>query len=75
MKGPFSSIRAFNDWLLVAAARQNPGSAEIINRNEPYRQFLPDDGKVGDIIISETPGPRKVLGIIDWEQAGWYPEY
>lgn len=49
--------------------------------NGPYRDFLPDHGKVvfthgdltlGNIILSDS---HKIEGIIDWEQAGWYPEY
>lgn len=27
-----------------------------------------------NILISKGPNP-KVVGIIDWEQAGWYPSY
>lgn len=30
---------------------------------------------MGNIIISGAPGFQRVKGIIDWEQAGWYPEY
>jgi aminoglycoside phosphotransferase (APT) family kinase protein len=50
-----------------------------------YRDLLPDDGNVffshgdltlGNIIISPEPNsPTKIAAIIDWEQAGWYPEY
>lgn len=51
-----------------------------------YRDLLPDHGNVffthgdlalGNIILSTTiPGSStKIAGIIDWEQAGWYPEY
>lgn len=28
-----------------------------------------------NIIVSGSPGARKLEGNIDWEQAGWYHEY
>jgi thiamine kinase-like enzyme len=46
--------------------------------------LLPDAGNIffthgdltlGNIIISDGLGPRRIAGIVDWEQAGWYPEY
>jgi thiamine kinase-like enzyme len=49
-----------------------------------YRDFLPDNGKVyfthgdltlGNIMVAGDPGSKDIVGIIDWEQAGWYPEY
>lgn len=33
------------------------------------------DLTLGNLIISDGPGPRRIAAIIDWEQAGWYPEY
>nr|ODN86342.1 hypothetical protein L203_04043 [Cryptococcus depauperatus CBS 7841] len=50
----------------------------------PFRESLPDTGHIyfthgdftlGNIMISDPPGPRWVVSIIDWEQSGWYPEY
>ena len=46
--------------------------------------FFPDSSQVffthGDltpsnIVLSKHSGAWRVAGIIDWEQAGWYPEY
>ncbi|EXU97470.1 aminoglycoside 3'-phosphotransferase/choline kinase domain protein [Metarhizium robertsii] len=80
-EGPFQTIKSFNDWLLAAATRQRPGPNGVTG---PYREYLPDTGEIyfthgdltlGNIIISDGPGPRRIAGIIDWEQAGWYPEY
>ncbi|KFG79515.1 phosphotransferase enzyme family protein [Metarhizium anisopliae] len=80
-EGPFRTIKSFNDWLLAAATRQRPGPNGVTG---PYREYLPDTGEIyfthgdltlGNIIISDGPGPRRIAGIIDWEQAGWYPEY
>lgn len=80
-EGPFQTIKSFNDWFLAAATHQRPGPGGVTG---PYREFLPDTGYIyfthgdltlGNIIISDGPGPRRIAGIIDWEQAGWYPEY
>jgi thiamine kinase-like enzyme len=80
-EGPFLTIKSFNDWLLAAATRQRPRPEGITG---PYRDFFPDTGNVyfthrdltlGNIIISGPPGSQRITGIVDWEQAGWYPEY
>ena len=52
------------------------------------RDLLPDDAKIyfshGDLTLTniivappdpDCPSPRRLAGIIDWEQAGWYPEH
>lgn len=86
-KGPLSSIKQFNDWLFAIATRQDPQPGkEIQGLDHPdmYRDVLPDEGNVyfthgdltlGNIMISGSPGTYTITGIIDWEQAGWYPEY
>lgn len=84
-EGPFSTIKSFNDWLFAAATRQRPGPEGILGLDHPhmYRDLIPDTGNVyfthgdltlGNIIVSAT-SPPKIHAIIDWEQAGWYPEY
>lgn len=84
-EGPFRNIKSFNDWLFAAATRQRPGPDGIPGLDHPdmYRDLIPDTGNVyfthgdltlGNIIIS-TASPPKIRAIIDWEQAGWYPEY
>lgn len=82
-KGPFSTINAFNDWLFVAATRQRPGPDGIIeglDHPDMYRDLIPDDGRMffthgdltlGNILLSNTDGSWSIVGIIDWEQAGW----
>ncbi|KAK2591451.1 hypothetical protein QQS21_010860 [Conoideocrella luteorostrata] len=81
-KGPFSTIASFNDWLLAAATRQKPEAGVIITG--PLREYLPDEGEIyfthgdltlGNIIISDVLGSWGIVGVVDWEQAGWYPEY
>ncbi|POR30952.1 Phosphotransferase enzyme family protein [Tolypocladium paradoxum] len=86
-QGPFWSMKSFNDWLFAAATRQRPDPDGVINglyEDGLYRDLLPDTGNIyfthgdltlGNIIISGIPGSQRIVGIIDWEQAGWYPEY
>lgn len=79
--GPFSTIKSFNDWCLAATTRKQPGPGGITG---PYPDLLPVTGNIyfthggltlGHIIISDGPGPRQIVGILEWQQAGWYPEY
>ncbi|KAK7430658.1 hypothetical protein QQZ08_002700 [Neonectria magnoliae] len=85
-EGPFLAIKSFNDWLFAAATRQRPGPNGIPGLDHPYlyRDLIPDTGNIyfthgdltlGNIIVSATSGFREIKAIIDWEQAGWYPEY
>ncbi len=86
VEGPFLAIKSFQDWLLAAATRQRvrPGE-EVVVLDGLYRDWLPDTGNIclthGDltidniIVLSEEHGAYHITGIIDWEQAGWYPEY
>ena len=84
--GSFSTIKSFNDGLFAAATRQRPGPDGIrgLDLPEMYRNLLPDTGSIyfthgdltlGNIIVSGLPGSQRIKAIIDWEQAGWYPEY
>jgi aminoglycoside phosphotransferase (APT) family kinase protein len=73
--------------MFAAATRQLPAADGTINgldHPDMCRELLPDDSKVyfthGDltlrnIMVSGPPGLCRVTAIIDWEQAGWYPEY
>ncbi|KAK9425948.1 putative Kinase-like domain-containing protein [Seiridium unicorne] len=79
--GPFTSIKSFNDWLFAAATRTRPGPEGVTG---PYRDLLSDTGSIyfthgdltlGNIIVSSMANPRRILGVVDWEQAGWYPAY
>lgn len=79
--GPFESVKKFNDWVQSCILSQFPLPEDFF---DPYRELLCDTCNVyfthGDlhrsnIIISGTPGAQRIVGIIDWGQAGWYPEY
>lgn len=88
-RGPFTSIKTFHDWMFATATRQHPqdDNDEIQHLNHPHmlRDLLPDtaigiyfthgDLTLGNIMVSGTPGSFDIAGILDWEQAGWYPEY
>jgi thiamine kinase-like enzyme len=72
----FLTTAKLHDWLswlttLICGAR------------DPWRSYLRDDATIvfshadlhqDNIMISST-NPPKVIAILDWEQAGWYPEY
>lgn len=87
MKGPFPHAKAFHDWMFAAATRQKPGDDGIIeglDHPDMLRDWFPDDARIylthGDltlqnIIVSGAPGSYRIEAILDWEQAGWYPEY
>ncbi|CAI7571679.1 unnamed protein product [Penicillium bialowiezense] len=77
---PFPRIKDFNDWFSCLPQRDLSPEQKYI---DPYRFMLPDDGVVkfthgdlhrGNIMVSSTK-PTRVLAIVDWEQAGWYPDY
>lgn len=78
--GPFLSISAFNDWFSCLPQRRLPMSSRY---KDPYRGMLPDTGEIkfthgdlhrGNIIVSSA-APARILAIVDWAQAGWYPDY
>ncbi|KAI1312840.1 kinase-like domain-containing protein [Xylaria venustula] len=86
VEGPFLTIKSFQDWMFAAATRQQvrPGD-DVLVLDDMYRDWLPDTGHIylthgdltlGNIIVSpDAHGAYHIAGIIDWEQAGWYPEY
>ncbi|OAT11194.1 phosphotransferase enzyme family protein [Blastomyces gilchristii SLH14081] len=78
--GPFKNVKAFNDWFSSLPQSWLPDSKRY---RDPYRDYLPDNGAIrlthgdlhrGNILISPAGRPR-VLAVVDWAHAGWYPEY
>ena len=78
--GPFDSVKAFTDHFF-ALAKNMPGYPD-----HPFFKLLrgafSDDSSIvfthtdiytTNIIMSSTS--TDVLGIIDWHEAGWYPEF
>jgi hypothetical protein len=75
--GPFASVADFHDFL-VAPVRQCPGP-ELVAK---YRSQLPDtydirfshaDLSWENILVDVSTG--RVTGILDWEMAGYWPEW
>ncbi|KAI1044434.1 hypothetical protein LB505_013426 [Fusarium chuoi] len=75
--GPFASIAEFNDFLVTPI--KNCPRPEWVAK---YRNQLPDDSGIvfahADISwenILLAPETGAVIGIIDWEMAGFWPEW
>ncbi|KAF1979164.1 phosphotransferase family protein [Bimuria novae-zelandiae CBS 107.79] len=76
----FLSRVEFHDWLSWLWRRHVPDPRSI---EDPWRDLLPDNGSIvfthGDLhpanIIVTATSPPKIAAILDWEQAGWYPDY
>ncbi|KAF2818060.1 phosphotransferase enzyme family protein [Ophiobolus disseminans] len=77
---PFPSRLVFHDWLSWLWRRNVPNPQSI---EDYWRGLLPDNGPVvfthGDVrpanIIVTATSPTKIVAILDWEMAGWYPDY
>ncbi|KAJ7163751.1 kinase-like domain-containing protein [Mycena filopes] len=81
--GPFSSVAEFHtflawDWFMenkiTAGEYQEfaPAIRRCAARSEPYRTvFAHCDLAPRNILVKGT----KIVAIVDWEMAGWYPEY
>ncbi|KAK3699037.1 hypothetical protein LTR37_016641 [Vermiconidia calcicola] len=78
--GPFQNVKEFNDHVQLLSVPESLRSDQI---EDPYRHLLPDTGNICfthadlhlDNIMVSSSHPRKITGILDWEQCGWYPEY
>ncbi|KAE8131108.1 hypothetical protein BDV38DRAFT_276220 [Aspergillus pseudotamarii] len=75
--GPFSSTKEFNDWLASIYRSRFPNRYGYRNRCS-----LPDNGEIKlthaelnprNIIVSSFT-PVEIV-VINWRQAGWYPDY
>ncbi|WEW57591.1 hypothetical protein PRK78_003058 [Emydomyces testavorans] len=84
--GPFPSVKHFHDWFSFLCRRRMP-DPYCVNFDWLRVQLPDDDGDDaaikfthGDlhrsnVIVSTTPPRPRVVGIVDWEQSGWFPEY
>ncbi|KAF2757271.1 hypothetical protein EJ05DRAFT_486341 [Pseudovirgaria hyperparasitica] len=77
--GPFSDVAAFNNRIQYLAT-----GGRLDKQSDPYRHLLRDTSRIyfthadlhlDNIIIAGPVGSRYINGIIDWRQAGWYPEF
>jgi hypothetical protein len=75
--GPWNSEQDFNNYLVRNVVRDAPTRAErFIKSMRAYRHkvvFTHGD-MAGDHILVE-PVTGAITGILDWEMAGWLPEY
>ncbi|KAK4155844.1 hypothetical protein C8A00DRAFT_41578 [Chaetomidium leptoderma] len=81
--GPFPTVDAFHDYFVSVAATvshsQNGGAQLRYPRQNIFPAYAPIVFTHGglhprNIIVSAGPRPR-VVSILGWEQAGWYPAY
>jgi aminoglycoside phosphotransferase (APT) family kinase protein len=84
--GPFPTVAAFHDYFVAMAVtvsqNRNAGAGGEQIRYLPQHLFPSEVPIVfthggfhpRNIIVSTGPHPR-VVAIIGWEQAGWYPAY
>ncbi|SPQ24362.1 2ab2568c-04d2-425a-a7e4-b0fd733b6101 [Thermothielavioides terrestris] len=82
-RGPFATAREFHDFVQLVSAAAIPVEKRL---PEPYRDMLPDTARIclthgdlhlGNILVARSPEDNRISlsGIVDWAQAGWYPEY
>lgn len=84
--GPFPSVAAFHDYFVsmaVALSENGQSGADTGQVRYAPHHIFPDDVPIvfthgglhpRNIIVSMGPDPR-VVSILGWEQAGWYPAY
>lgn len=64
--GPFGSEAEFNDVLRCGAL------PEVVHRDGHGVEFTHGDLNMRNILVDEN---GVLAGIVDWENAGWFPEY
>ncbi|CAG8977393.1 hypothetical protein HYALB_00007023 [Hymenoscyphus albidus] len=63
--GPFPTERDFSDSLRLG------GAPDVVHRDDHQIVFTHADINLRNIILRDG----RIEGIVDWENAGWYPEY
>ncbi|KAF2468145.1 kinase-like protein [Lindgomyces ingoldianus] len=76
VKGPFASEQEFNTTLIDAFCKSFRGEVRpyltgMLNAHSHKIVFTHSDLRPANVIVKGG----HVLGIIDWEMAGWYPEH
>lgn len=66
--GPFDNEKEFNDWMLEAGG----DAAECGLTHDHAIHFAHADLSPRNIMVDEN---GRITGILDWERAGWFPEY
>ncbi|KAK6949581.1 hypothetical protein Daesc_009664 [Daldinia eschscholtzii] len=65
--GPFSAEAEFNKIL------RSPHIPDIVHRDGHKIVFTHGDINLRNVLVDEKSG--RLSGIVDWETAGWYPDY
>ncbi|KAI1124012.1 kinase-like domain-containing protein [Nemania abortiva] len=74
--GPFATIAEFHDWLVKPPMRLDSQSTYWYEITTQLREDFPivfthSDIAGRNIIVRDG----KIVALLDWEYAGWYPEY
>lgn len=81
--GTFLTVASFHEWFVKTAMEGSSYFHGAASCHLQPNNFFRDDTPVvfthggvhpGNILISTGPNPR-VVSILDWSQAGWYPAY
>ncbi|EPS43124.1 hypothetical protein H072_2871 [Dactylellina haptotyla CBS 200.50] len=75
-KGPFTSVTEFHETLIDAYAKVYKGDVKpylrgMLSTREHTIVFTHADFRPANIMVKDG----HVVGIIDWEMSGWYPEW
>ncbi|KAJ7682357.1 kinase-like domain-containing protein [Mycena polygramma] len=85
--GPFPNESAYNDWRISTFSFFGEQHAPTAARLQELRAEMPDSHRItfthGDLtdrnilirVSGDGPDDVTVAAIVDWEQAGWRPEY
>lgn len=85
--GPFSNERAYNDWRISTFSEIGDMHPPTATRLKQIRDDMPDDHRItfthgditrGNILIRINKNDIEdvsIVALLDWEQAGWRPEY
>ncbi|OTB19257.1 hypothetical protein K445DRAFT_305645 [Daldinia sp. EC12] len=65
--GPFSTEAEFNKVL------KSPHIPDVVHRDGHKIVFTHGDINLRNVLVDEKSG--RLSGIVDWETAGWYPDY
>jgi aminoglycoside phosphotransferase len=82
--GPFPDEREFNDWRISTLSRWGEKHPPTVEKLQQLRAAMPDNHQItfthGDIaryniLVSIEGEDILITALLDWEQAGWRPEY
>ncbi|KAF8515892.1 kinase-like domain-containing protein, partial [Gautieria morchelliformis] len=83
--GPFASVVAYHDWRIASTKANAVSRAQATyDKVDVLRTILDDDYRVlsthgdihpGNILLKFSGDDVKISAVLDWEAAGWRPEY